>query len=65
MITPASTTPDVTLRGLKHMWRLCGIDAHQSKAAVDFMTGSLQAKTVFILDDKTTYSQHLASYNFV
>lgn len=62
MITPASTNPDVTLRGLQHMWRLCGIDAHQSKAAVDFMAGSLEAKTVFILDDKTTYSQHLAEF---
>ncbi|MGE4298187.1 MAG: branched-chain amino acid ABC transporter substrate-binding protein [Desulfovibrionaceae bacterium] len=62
MITPASTNPDVTLRGLKYMWRMCGIDAHQSKSAVDFMKDVLQAKTVFILDDKTTYSQHLAEF---
>ncbi len=62
MITPASTNPDVTLRGLKHMWRMCGIDAHQSKAAADFMADVLEAKRVFILDDKTTYSQHLAEF---
>ena len=62
MITPGSTNPDVTLRGLQHMWRLCGIDAHQSKAAVDFMVNSLKAKTVFIVDDKTTYSQNLATF---
>ncbi len=62
MITPASTNPDVTLRGLKHMWRMCGIDAHQSKAAVNFMVNVLKAKTVFIVDDKTTYSQHLAEF---
>ncbi|MEW5774992.1 MAG: branched-chain amino acid ABC transporter substrate-binding protein [Thermodesulfobacteriota bacterium] len=62
MITPASTNPNVTLRGLKYMWRMCGIDAHQSKAGVDFMAKVLKAKTVFILDDKTTYSQHLAEY---
>ncbi len=62
MITPASTNPDVTLRGLKHMWRMCGIDADQSKAAVDFMANVLEAKRVFILDDKTTYSQHLAEF---
>lgn len=62
MITPASTNPDVTLRGLKYMWRMCGIDAHQSKSAVEFMVKVLKAKTVFIIDDKTTYSQHLAEY---
>ncbi|MGE4553412.1 MAG: branched-chain amino acid ABC transporter substrate-binding protein [Desulfovibrionaceae bacterium] len=62
MITPASTNPDVTKRGLKHMWRMCGIDEHQSKAAVDFMKNVLKAKTVFIVDDKTTYSQHLADF---
>jgi branched-chain amino acid transport system substrate-binding protein len=52
----------VTLRGLEHMYRMCGIDEHQSQAAVNFMKNQLQAKTVFILDDKTTYSQHLAEY---
>ncbi len=62
MITPASTNPQVTTRGLEHMYRMCGIDAHQSKAAVNFMKNVLKAKTVFILDDKTTYSQHLAEY---
>ena len=62
MITPASTNPDVTLRGLEYMWRMCGIDAHQSKSAVEFMQKVLKAKTVFIIDDKTTYSQHLAEY---
>ena len=62
MITPASTNPDVTKRGLKHMWRMCGIDEHQSKAAVNFMKNVLKAKTVFIVDDKTTYSQHLAEF---
>ncbi len=62
MITPASTNPQVTLRGLKYMFRMCGIDEHQSQAAVNFMQNVLKAKTVFILDDKTTYSQHLAEY---
>lgn len=62
MITPASTNPQVTLRGLQYMFRMCGIDEHQSQAAVNFMANVLKAKTVFILDDKTTYSQHLAEY---
>lgn len=62
MVTPASTNPQVTTRGLKYMFRMCGIDEHQSQAAVKFMKDVLKAKTVFILDDKTTYSQHLAEY---
>lgn len=62
MITPASTNPQVTLRGLKHMYRMCGIDEHQSQAAVNFMKNQLKAKSVYIVDDKTTYSQHLAEF---
>ena len=60
MITPASTNEKVTERGLKYMFRTCGRDDDQSKAALKFIKGFLKAKTVFIVDDKTTYSQGLA-----
>lgn len=60
MITPASTNEKVTERGLEYMFRMCGRDDDQSKAAVKFMTDRLEAKTIFIVDDKTTYSQGLA-----
>ncbi|MFP4316466.1 MAG: branched-chain amino acid ABC transporter substrate-binding protein [Desulfovibrionales bacterium] len=60
MITPASTNEKVTERGLEYMFRTCGRDDDQSKAAVKFMKDLLDAKTVFIVDDKTTYSQGLA-----
>ncbi|MEF2145044.1 MAG: branched-chain amino acid ABC transporter substrate-binding protein [Desulfovibrionaceae bacterium] len=60
MITPASTNPQVTERGLQYMFRVCGRDDHQAPSAVKFMTDYLQAKTIFIVDDKTTYSQGLA-----
>ena len=62
MITPASTNPKVTQRGLKNMWRMCGLDVHQAAAAGKFLTGQLKAKSIYIVDDKTTYSQHLAEY---
>jgi len=62
MITPASTNPKVTERGFKYMYRMCGLDIHQSDAAAKFMKDQLKAKSVFIVDDKTTYSQHLAEY---
>jgi branched-chain amino acid transport system substrate-binding protein len=60
MITPASTHQDVTDRGLKYMFRMCGRDDDQAPAAVKFMQEALKAKTIFIVDDKTTYSQGLA-----
>ncbi|MDP2846702.1 MAG: branched-chain amino acid ABC transporter substrate-binding protein [Humidesulfovibrio sp.] len=60
MITPASTSEKVTERGMPFMYRTCGRDDDQSKAAISFMTDHLKAKTVYIIDDKTTYSQGLA-----
>ncbi len=62
MITPASTNPKVTERGLKYMFRICGRDDDQAPVAVKFMKDQLKAKTVFIIDDKTTYSQGLADF---
>lgn len=60
MITPASTSPTVTERGLPYMFRTCGRDDHQAPAAVKFMKEVENVKTVFIVDDKTTYSQGMA-----
>ncbi|EHJ48499.1 Extracellular ligand-binding receptor [Solidesulfovibrio carbinoliphilus subsp. oakridgensis] len=60
MLTPASTSEKVTERGLPYMFRVCGRDDDQSIAAMKFMKDVLKAKTVFIVDDKTTYSQGLA-----
>jgi len=60
MITPASTNEKVTDRGLPYMFRMCGRDDAQAPAAVKFMKEALNAKTIFIVDDKTTYSQGLA-----
>ncbi|MDO9084394.1 MAG: branched-chain amino acid ABC transporter substrate-binding protein, partial [Humidesulfovibrio sp.] len=60
MIIPATTSEKVTESGHKFMYRTCGRDDDQSKAAVKFMTDHLKAKGVYIVDDKTTSSQGLA-----
>ena len=60
LILPASTNEKVTESGHKFMYRTCGRDDDQSKAAVKFMADHLKAKTVYLVDDKTTYSQGLA-----
>ena len=60
MLTPASTNEKVTERGLSYMFRVCGRDDDQSKIAGAFIKNHLKAKTIYIVDDKTTYSQGLA-----
>ena len=60
MLTPASTSPKVTERGLTNIFRTCGRDDHQAPAAVKFMKDVAGVKSIFIVDDKTTYSQGLA-----
>ena len=60
VITPASTNEKVTERGLPYMFRMCGRDDDQSKIAGKFIKEYLKAKTIYIVDDKTTYSQGLA-----
>lgn len=60
MITPATTNPEFTERGLWNVFRVCGRDDQQGKAAADFVTGTLGAKKAAVLHDKTTYGQGLA-----
>lgn len=59
MITPASTNPQVTSRGLKHIFRVCGRDDQQGKTMADALIPLGKIK-VAILHDKTTYGQGLA-----
>ncbi len=61
MITPASTNPELTERGYKGVFRVCGRDDQQGKVAADFVLNYLKAKRVAILQDKTTYGQGLAN----
>jgi branched-chain amino acid transport system substrate-binding protein len=60
MLTPASTNEKVTERGYKYMFRVCGRDDDQSKAAAEFLIDRMKIKTIAIVDDKTTYTQGLA-----
>ena len=60
MITPASTNEKVTERDLPYMFRMYGRDDDQSIIAGKFIKEYLKAATIYIVDDKTTYSQGLA-----
>ncbi len=60
MLTPASTNEKVTERGYKYMFRVSGRDDDQAKLVAKFLSEEYGAKTIAIVDDKTTYTQGLA-----
>lgn len=60
MITPASTNPQITERGLKTIFRTCGRDDQQGVIAANFIQHRLKAKNVAIIHDKDTYGKGLA-----
>lgn len=59
-ITPGSTNPKVTERGLSTVLRTCGRDDQQGRVAAEFAVNHLKAKKVAVLHDKDTYGQGLA-----
>jgi branched-chain amino acid transport system substrate-binding protein len=60
MITPASTNAQVTERGLKTVFRVCGRDDMQGLVAAQYVASNLPEAKVAIVHDKTTYGQGLA-----
>jgi len=60
MITPATTNPTYTEQGCWNVFRVCGRDDQQGKAAADFVLGTLKKTKVAVLHDKTTYGQGIA-----
>jgi branched-chain amino acid transport system substrate-binding protein len=59
-ITPASTNPRITERGLWNIFRTCGRDDQQGKVAGEFIAKHFKDKKVAVVHDKTTYGQGLA-----
>ena len=59
-ITPGSTNPAVTERGLSAMFRMCGRDDQQGIVAGDYIVDVLKGKKVVVLHDQDTYGQGLA-----
>ncbi|HMK61553.1 MAG TPA: branched-chain amino acid ABC transporter substrate-binding protein [Dissulfurispiraceae bacterium] len=60
MITPASTNPQLTGRGYKGVFRVCGTDDQQGRVAAGFVRDRLGLKKIAVIHDKTTYGQGLA-----
>ena len=59
-ITPASTNPTFTERGLWNTFRVCGRDDQQGAVAGEYLAKTFANKNIAILNDKTTYGKGLA-----
>jgi len=60
MITPASTNPKITERGLWNVFRTCGRDDQQGKVAGEYLAQNFKDRKVAVTHDKTTYGKGLA-----
>ncbi len=59
-ITPASTNPKFTERGMWNTFRVCGRDDQQGAVAGKYIAGKYKGKNIAILHDKSTYGKGLA-----
>jgi branched-chain amino acid transport system substrate-binding protein len=59
-ITPASTAPTFTERGLWNTFRTCGRDDQQGAVAAKYIADNFKGAKIAIVDDKTTYGKGLA-----
>ncbi len=59
-ITPASTNPKFTERGMWNTFRVCGRDDQQGAVAGKYIVQNYKGKKVAILQDKSTYGKGLA-----
>lgn len=59
-ISPASTNPALTERGLSNIFRLCGRDDQQGPAAAEFIAKHFAGKRLAIVHDNQAYSKGLA-----
>ena len=60
MITPSSTNPQITLRGLANVFRTCPVDDVLGAGAGEFAVRKLHKKKFAVLHDKTAYGQGVA-----
>jgi branched-chain amino acid transport system substrate-binding protein len=60
MITPASTSPDITSRGYELVFRTIGLDSMQGPVAANYLA-SLNPERVAIIHDKQQYGEGIAT----
>lgn len=63
-ISPASTNPQYTERGLQNTFRVCGRDDAQGPTAAEYVLDHFKGKNIAVVDDKQAYSKGLADAFF-
>lgn len=58
-ITPSATSPKLTQQGFKAVYRVIANDFQQGEAMAKYAAGTLNAKKIAIVDDRTAYGQGL------
>jgi branched-chain amino acid transport system substrate-binding protein len=61
MITPAATSPEITARGYKLIFRTIGLDSAQGPAAGNYIADHVKPKVVAVLHDKQQYGEGIAT----
>jgi len=60
MITPASTNPAITERGLTMVFRTIGLDSQQGPVAGNFIAEHIKPERMAVIHDKQQYGQGIA-----
>jgi branched-chain amino acid transport system substrate-binding protein len=61
MISPASTSPDITSRGYELIFRTIGLDSLQGPTAGNYIADHVKPKNVAVLHDKQQYGEGIAT----
>ncbi len=61
MITAASTSPEITARGHKMIFRTIGLDSHQGPTAGNYIADTLKPKRMAVIHDKQQYGEGIAT----
>ena len=60
MITPASTSPAITERGFKMIFRTIGLDSQQGPVAGRYIANTMKPANMAVIHDKQQYGQGIA-----
>ncbi|MDP3978994.1 MAG: branched-chain amino acid ABC transporter substrate-binding protein [Pseudomonas sp.] len=61
MVSPASTSPDITARGYELVFRTIGLDSLQGPTAGNFIADHVKPQAVAVIHDKQQYGEGIAT----
>jgi branched-chain amino acid transport system substrate-binding protein len=61
MVTAASTSPEITARGLQLVFRTIGLDSLQGPTAANFIADHVKPQNIAVIHDKQQYGEGIAT----